>query len=155
MLKKRAVLQGAALFHSRSGNYFSCVGKSGSLVIHKEKMLMQTCALPILLICAAPSALVAQVNPGTAQGDVSVTIYSNDLALVQDVRQLNIKAGTNRLEFPDVSAQIRPETVSFSAEGASIVEQNFDFDLLSPDKLMEKAVRSEERLVGKECGSTC
>src|SRR3546814_11862527 len=44
------------------------------------------------------------------------------------------------LEFPDVSAQIRPETVSFSAEGASIVEQNFDFDLLSPDKLMEKAV---------------
>ncbi|HEY9581219.1 MAG TPA: DUF4139 domain-containing protein [Rhizorhapis sp.] len=101
---------------------------------------MRTARLFSLLICAAPSALFAQVNPGTAQGDVSVTIYSNDLALVQDVRQLNIKAGTNRLEFPDVSAQIRPETVSFSAEGASIVEQNFDFDLLSPDKLMEKAV---------------
>src|SRR3546814_10506118 len=121
MLKKRAVLQGAALFHSRSGNYFSCVGKSGSLVIHKEKILMRTARLFSLLICAAPSALFAQVNPGTAQGDVSVTIYSNDLALVQDVRQLNIKAGTNRLEFPDVSAQIRPETVSLSAEGASIV----------------------------------
>src|SRR3546814_9183490 len=83
MLKKRAVLQGAALFHSRSGNYFSCVGKSGSLVIHKEKILMRTARLFSLLICAAPSALFAQVNPGTAQGDVSVTIYSNDLALVQ------------------------------------------------------------------------
>src|SRR3546814_19426646 len=128
MLKKRAVLQGAALFHSRSGNYFSCVGKSGSLVIHKEKILMRTARLFSLLICAAPSALFAQVNPGTAQGDVSVTIYSNNLALVQDVRQLNIKAGTNRLEFPDVSAQIRPETVSFSAE------------------------RAEERRVGQGCG---
>src|SRR3546814_11198157 len=101
---------------------------------------MPTARLFSLLICAAPSALFAQVNPGTAQGDVSVTIYSNDLALVQDVRQLNIKAGTNSLEFPDVSAQIRPETVSFSAEGASIVEPTFDFDLLSPDKLMETTV---------------
>src|SRR3546814_5810678 len=60
MLKKRAVLQGAALFHSRSGNYFSCVGKSGSLVIHKEKILMRTARLFSLLICAAPSALFAQ-----------------------------------------------------------------------------------------------
>src|SRR3546814_9311356 len=69
MLKKRAVLQGAALFHSRSGNYFSCVGKSGSLVIHKEKILMRTARLFSLLICAAPSALFAQVNPGTARSE--------------------------------------------------------------------------------------
>ena len=92
-----------------------------------------------LLLAAAPAALFAQSAP-SAQGDVSVTIYNDNLALVQDVRQLNIPAGTTRLEFPDVSAQIRPETVSFNAAGASIVEQNFDFDLLSPDKLMEKAV---------------
>ena len=92
-----------------------------------------------LLLAAAPAALTAQTAP-SAQGDVSVTIYNDNLALVQDVRQLNIPAGDTRLEFPDVSAQIRPETVSFNAAGASIVEQNFDFDLLSPDKLMEKAV---------------
>lgn len=90
-----------------------------------------------LLVAAAPAALYAQAS---AQGDVAVTIYNDNLALVQDVRQLDIPAGTIRLEFPDVSAQIRPETVSFNAAGASIVEQNFDFDLLSPDKLMEKAV---------------
>jgi hypothetical protein len=76
----------------------------------------------------------------SAQGDVSVTIYNNDLALVQDTRQLDIPAGRSRLEFPDVSARIRPETVSFAADGAGIVEQNFDYDLLSPGKLMEKAV---------------
>lgn len=90
-----------------------------------------------LLLATAPAALSAQTS---AQGEVAVTIYNDNLALVQDVRQLDIAAGTTRIEFPDVSAQIRPETVSFNAAGASIVEQNFDFDLLSPDKLMEKAV---------------
>lgn len=101
---------------------------------------MRNARLLSLILCAAPSALFAQTLAGTSQGDVAVTIYNDNLALVQDVRQLNIPAGTTRLEFPDVSAQIRPETVSFNAADASIVEQNFDFDLLSPDKLMEKAV---------------
>ncbi|MBH1993371.1 MAG: DUF4139 domain-containing protein, partial [Sphingomonadaceae bacterium] len=64
----------------------------------------------------------------------------DNLALVQDVRQIPIAAGISRIEFPDVSAQIRPETLSFAADGAAIVEQNFDFDLLSPSKLMEKAI---------------
>jgi hypothetical protein len=76
----------------------------------------------------------------SAQGDVAVTIYNNNLALVQDTRQLNIPAGRSRQEFPDVSGQIRAETVSFDAPDTGIVEQNFDYDLLSPGKLMEKAV---------------
>lgn len=75
-----------------------------------------------------------------AQGDVSVTIYNNDIALVQDVRQVNLPLGRSRQEFPDVSAQIRAETVTLSGEGFGIVEQNFDYDLLSPAALMEKAV---------------
>ncbi len=76
----------------------------------------------------------------TAQGDIRVTVYNDNLALVQDTRQLALPAGRSRQEFADVSAQIRPETVSFDAAGTSIVEQNFDYDLLSPAKLMEKAV---------------
>src|ERR1051325_3759339 len=76
----------------------------------------------------------------SAQGDLAVTIYSDNLALVQDMRQLNIPAGRSRQEFPDVSGQIRAETVSFAAPDTAIVEQNFDYDLLSPSKLMEKAV---------------
>lgn len=102
-------------------------------------------ALPLaLLATAAP----AQTDPDeTAQGDVSVTIYNNGQALVQDVRQLPIAQGRSRIEFPDVSAQIRPETLSFAAEGAAIVEQNFDFDLLTPTKLMEKAIGQTVTLV--------
>ncbi|OYZ28864.1 MAG: DUF4139 domain-containing protein, partial [Novosphingobium sp. 16-62-11] len=70
----------------------------------------------------------------------SLTIYNNDLALVQDVRQMNLPTGRTRQEFPDVSATIRPETVTLNASGTGIVEQNFDYDLLTPEKLMDKAV---------------
>jgi hypothetical protein len=90
----------------------------------------------LLIGLLASGAAVAQ----SAQGDISVTIYNNNLALVQDARTLNVPSGRSKQEFPDVSAQIRPETVTLSGSGIAIVEQNFDYDLLSPDKLMEKAV---------------
>lgn len=95
-----------------------------------------------LLVPAAAAAQVADVpgRPRTAQGDVAVTIYNNDVALVQDVRTLALPAGRSRQEFADVSAAIRPETVNLATDGATVVEQNFDYDLLSPSSLMEKAV---------------
>ena len=86
------------------------------------------------------SLLAAPALAQNAQGDVSVTIYNDNLALVQDTRQMAIPAGRSRQEFPNVSGQISPETVTLSAPDVAIVEQNFDFDLLSPAKLMEKAV---------------
>ena len=74
------------------------------------------------LFVAAP--LLAQAAPtdpdATAQGDVSVTIYNGDIALVQDVRQLAIAPGRSTIAFPDVSAMIRPETLSFAAAGTAI-----------------------------------
>jgi hypothetical protein len=82
-----------------------------------------------------------------ADRTLSVTIYAGDLALVQDRRDIEVKAGRQRLEFQDVSAQIRPETASLTASDISIVEQNFDFDLLTPAKLMEKAVGHEVTIV--------
>ena len=88
------------------------------------------------------------VNPAwAADRAVSVTIYNDNLALVQDRRDIEVKDGRQRIEFQDVSAQIRPETVSLSAADISIVEQNFDFDLLTPAKLMEKAVGQEVTIV--------
>ncbi len=103
---------------------------------------MRRLTLALVAVGAAlPGIALAQTAPApTAQGDVSVTIYNNNLALVQDARTLTVPQGRSRQEFPDVSAQIRPETVTLSGPGLGIVEQNFDYDLLSPDKLMEKAV---------------
>ena len=96
------------------------------------------------LIVAAP--LAAQIRPvlpspsKSAQGDVAVTIYNDGRALIQDRRQLNLPGGRSKQDFPDVSAQIRPETVTLTGAGIGIVEQNFDFDLLTPTALMQKAV---------------
>ena len=100
----------------------------------------------ILLCSAAALAAPAIAQPAipapsqTAQGDIAVTIYNNNRALVEDKRQLDLPAGRSRQEFRDVSAQIEPATVSLSGRGIGIVEQNFDFDLLSPTALMQKAV---------------
>ncbi|HEY1603966.1 MAG TPA: DUF4139 domain-containing protein [Allosphingosinicella sp.] len=108
--------------------------------------------LALLSALAATSAFAqppAAILPSgqSAQGDVSVTIYNNNLALVQDRRTLAIPAHRSRQEFPDVSAQIRPETVTLSGPGIAIVEQNFDFDLLSPSALMQKAIGETITLV--------
>jgi hypothetical protein len=108
----------------------------------------------LALLCTAligASPLMAQTAvpmPGqTAQGDVSVTIYNNNRALVEDKRILDLPAGRSRQEFRDVSAQIQPETVTLNGRGIGIVEQNFDFDLLSPSALMQNAVGQEVTLV--------
>ena len=78
------------------------------------------------------------------QQSVAVTIYSGDLALVKDTRKVKLNTGLNALALRDVSAQIRPETAllrSINAPGSlNLLEQNFDFDLLTPEKLLEKYV---------------
>ena len=95
-------------------------------------MKLATTIILVLLWSGAPAAAQNQ--------NLAVTIYSNDIALIQDTRSLGIAKGRQTLEFPDVSAKIEPATVQLSASDIGIIEQNFDFDLLTPGKLMEKAV---------------
>ncbi|RYD40406.1 MAG: DUF4139 domain-containing protein, partial [Sphingomonadales bacterium] len=98
--------------------------------------------VPVTLAAGLGSLPAVAQDPtqGNAQGELAVTIYNSGQSLVQDIRQIALPAGRTRQEFPDVSAQIRPQTVSFAAAGTAIVEQNFDYDLLSPNALMQKAV---------------
>ena len=105
--------------------------------------------LPLLALAAVSPVLAQTVPPPSqnAQGEVAVTIYSDNLALVQDTRRVDLPAGRSRQEFPDVSAEIRAETVTLTGEGIGIVEQNFDYDLLSPQALMQKAVGETITLV--------
>ena len=78
------------------------------------------------------------------QRTLALTIYNDDLALVKDQRRVNLPAGTRRLAWRDVSARIRPETALLrslnEANGLRLLEQNFDFDVLTPQKLLEKNV---------------
>lgn len=113
----------------------------------RATMAMGACAALMVPLGVQAQDAPAAPNAPTAQGDVSLTIYNNNVVLVQDVRQLNLANGRVRQDFPDVSASIRPETVSLAMPDAAIVEQNFDYDLLSPSSLMEKAVGETITLV--------
>jgi hypothetical protein len=85
------------------------------------------------------------------QQSVAITIYNEDLALVKDGRKLALDEGANRVALRDVSARMRPETAqlrSLSHPGSfDLLEQNFDFDLLSPAKLLEKYVGRSVQVV--------
>ena len=88
------------------------------------------------------------------QRSVAVTIYNDDLALVKDRRRVSLPVsppdGRVALAFRDVSARIRPETAllrDIDGGGLTVIEQNFDFDLLTPAKLLEKYVGREVGLV--------
>lgn len=78
------------------------------------------------------------------QTDVAVTVYNNDLALVRDQRKITLLPGEQLLKFMDVAQQILPQTVnlkSLSAPGSlHVLEQNYEFDLMTPSKLLEKYV---------------
>jgi hypothetical protein len=103
---------------------------------------------------AVALALSGPAHAAEVEGQrLALTIYNQDLALVEDVRPLDFTTGRSRLEFKDVSASIRPETVALSATGVEIVEQNFDFDLLTPEKMMEKAVGRQVRIVRTNPGN--
>lgn len=106
-----------------------------------------------LAVLAGPVA-AQQVEDGPGGPErVALTIYNQNIALVEDVRNLDIPAGRSRREFPGVSASIRPETVSLTGRGLSVVEQNFDFDLLTPDKMMTSAVGEEIEIIRTNPGT--
>ncbi len=83
-----------------------------------------------------------KVSTGQDQESIAITIYNDNLALVRDVRKVILDRDFNRLAWREVSTKIRPETALLRNLTASsklrLLEQNFDFDLLTPSKLLEK-----------------
>src|SRR5687768_5191184 len=88
-----------------------------------------------------------KVTTASEQKDVTVTIHNDDLALIKDTRRVGLARNFNRLAWRDVSAHIRPETAQLRnlthPAGFRLQEQNFDFDLLTPQKLLEKYLGKE------------
>ncbi|MGA9939682.1 MAG: DUF4139 domain-containing protein [Candidatus Acidiferrales bacterium] len=91
------------------------------------------------------------------QTDLSVTVYNSNLALVRDVRQIHLQAGEVPLRFEDVAASIMPATVHFRSltdpSKINVIEQNYEYDLLDPQKLLQKYVGREVTLVQHETDS--
>jgi hypothetical protein len=87
------------------------------------------------------------------QTGVAVTIYNVNLGLVKDQREIKLTKGTGELRFMDVASQIIPSSVSIKsltdAESLRILEQNYEYDLLNPQRLLDKYVGKEIRLYSR------
>jgi hypothetical protein len=97
------------------------------------------------------AASADQTTSLSDQTDLAVTVYNSNIALVRDVRQLTLPSGAFRLKFMDIAATVNPATVHFRSlnepEKLSVIEQNYEYDLLEPAKLLHKYVGKEVTLV--------
>jgi hypothetical protein len=100
--------------------------------------------LTATLTASVSASTGERVSTLADQSGVGITIYNSELALVRDRRRLAIPHGESRLALRDVSAKIQAETALLQSVGnpsrLNVFEQNFNYDLLSPEKLLEKYV---------------
>jgi len=99
-----------------------------------------------LIVCAAMAS--------TARGEVRLTVYNNDLALVKETRTLDYQRGVFDLEFTDVAAAIDPTSVAFTAvdhpNAVTLLEQDYRYDLVSVDKILQKYIDQQVQLITKQ-----
>jgi hypothetical protein len=113
------------------------------------KIIVASSLLTSLNGAAAPRD--EKVTTVADQKEVAVTIYNDNLALIKDARRVNLDRDFNKLAWREVSAQMRPETALLrnltNPGGFHLQEQNFDFDLLTPQKLLEKYLNKEVTII--------
>ncbi len=108
------------------------------------------CALAGLTLTSGAYAVEERPSGEQEQTALAVTIYNSDLALIKDTRRVRLSGGENRLAWRDVSARIQPETALLRAldgKRLTLLEQNFDFDLLTPQSLLAKSVGDTVRVI--------
>ncbi|MCL2220381.1 MAG: DUF4139 domain-containing protein [Chitinispirillia bacterium] len=126
--------------------------------------MVNTVKIALTVIIAAAGAVLAQGQakapppaPHKTTADdrqaVEVTIYNRDLGLVKDRRKVSVPAGRGVLQFMDVADRINPVTVHIkplsNAADFSVLEQNYEYDLISHHKLMEKYVGKDIKLIDR------
>lgn len=133
-------------------------------------LLALVAAAPVVAITAR-STLSASTGEVTTPGhltstleeqtDLALTVYNSNIALVRDVRELALgQAGVVDLHFGDIAATVNPATVHFRSltnpQALRVLEQNYEYDLIEPSKLLDKYVGRDVTLVRRhmENGTT-
>ena len=93
--------------------------------------------------------VVSQAGQGRT---LSLTVYNVGRALVRDARPVSFPGGVVALEFRDIAAHVMPETVAIGGEGVTVLEQNYEYDLLSPQTLLAKFLGKDVTMVIEEPG---
>jgi len=99
--------------------------------------------LKLSLLLLASSLLFAQT---AKQKSISVTVYNNNLGVVKDVREMNIKSGISTIKITDVAQQIDPTSVHINING-NVMEQNYQYDLVSLSKILQKYVDNNIQMI--------
>ena len=114
------------------------------------KSILSIITLSVLCGLPVSASEKEQVSSLDDQTSVAVTIYNENLALIKDQRQLKLDKGINYVAFRGVSAKIRSETALLRSLTANtklhVLEQNFDYDLLTPKKLLDKYIGKQVKL---------
>jgi hypothetical protein len=107
----------------------------------KSTILIPLFSIFLTALLASAESLTSTLKD---QQEIAVTIYNSNIGLVKDIRAIHLRPGVLELKFMDVAAEIDPTTVHMKSlvEGSSlnVLEQNYEYDLLSPQKLLEKFV---------------
>ena len=121
---------------------------------------MKMSYLLLVAALAAPHAAAAQTKGTKSEGgdrQLFVTVYNQNIALVREERSVQMAGGRSTLRYADVAAQIDPTSVDLipvSGGGFGVLEQNFQYDLVSSDRLLERSLEGTVRVVGKDGGIT-
>ena len=83
----------------------------------------------------------------TKTQNLEISIYNDNLALVKDVRRVNLNQGENALAFENVATQIKPESALIVGDGISVLEQNYDYDLLTTENIINGLVGQQVKTV--------
>ncbi len=109
-----------------------------------------------LIGCQGPSPLALQSTPRAEakSAGVDLTVYNQNVALVKDKRTLAFKSGMNEVRFSDVAAQIDPTSVQFTSltdpSGTHVVEQNYAYDIVGSQKILQKYLDQNVSLVTED-----
>jgi hypothetical protein len=110
---------------------------------------------------AGAASAANRLSTAKDRKDVSISVYNGNFGLVRETREIDLGTGTVALEFRDVASQIQAETVSIkgaTADSLRVFEQNYRYDLLSPETLLAKYVGKSIKVyrwnqaLGKEDG---
>src|SRR5262245_25174672 len=119
--------------------------------MRRLKKLILTIVLGGATAATTFAQALEQTTTARDRQSVNITVYNSNLGLVRETRRLPLSVGRVGLRFADVTAQIRPETVHLASLTAPaslrILEQNYQYDLLNPAKLLDKFVGREITLV--------
>lgn len=109
------------------------------------------CCVLLFLVPASASAGTAIKSTDQDQKSVEVTVYNSNLGLIKDTRLIDIPTGNGELRFMDVAASILPVTVHVSPQKGpgdfTVLEQNYEYDLMNADKLLDKYVGKEIKII--------